>query len=578
MNFITNMRIGTRLAVGFASVLILMLITIAVAVWSLNSVGNKSSTMINDTLVAERNLDQWYGLTSVNSSRTVAVAKSSNPADQKYFQELITTTTKQINDLQKVIEPTITTPEEKTLFADIAEKRKIYIEARTSVFNEKKLNNEEGAQKLVSERLIPAVDIYLSSIKKLAEHQTMQVNKLATNIEDQNKSSIFLLVALGLTALVIGIILSFLIGRSVTRPLSDAVVFAKQIADGDLGTTITIKSTDETGQLLQSLSDMRASLHKTVTEVRTGIETITVASREIASGNADLSSRTESQASSLEQTTASMEELTGTVRQNADSAHEANELVLSASVVAVKGGQVVSQVVGTMGSIKESSRKIVDIIGVIDGIAFQTNILALNAAVEAARAGEQGRGFAVVAEEVRNLAQRSASAPKEIKSLIGDSVEKVDAGSNLVDEAGQTMELIVTSVKKAADLMREITAASQEQSGGIAEVNQAVGQMDEMTQQNAALVEEAAAAAESLQHQAQRLSEAVSVFKLGTASDNLAYQAPIARASVSRPALKTPAKYPTISKSAQSGSVRIASKPSAKASVASNAEDGWEEF
>ncbi len=257
-----------------------------------------------------------------------------------------------------------------------------------------------------------------------------------------------------------------------------------------------------------------ATLQATVIDVRNGVETIAVASRQIASGNADLSSRTESQASSLEETASSMEELTSTVKQNAENARQANQLVVSTADVAVKGGQVVGQVVDTMASIKESSRKISDIIGVIDGIAFQTNILALNAAVEAARAGEQGRGFAVVASEVRNLAQRSAGAAKEIKALIEDSVGKVDAGGKLVDEAGKTMDEIVTSVKRVTDIMSEIAAASQEQSSGIEQVNQAVGQMDEMTQQNAALVEEAAAAAESLQDQASKLAEAVSVFKL----------------------------------------------------------------
>jgi methyl-accepting chemotaxis protein len=275
-----------------------------------------------------------------------------------------------------------------------------------------------------------------------------------------------------------------------------------------------VESRDEAGQLMHALREMNASLAKVVGEVRMGTELIATASGQIASGNQDLSSRTEEQASSLEETAASMEELTSTVKQNADNARQANQLAVSASEVAVKGGSVVSQVVNTMGSINASSKKIVDIIGVIDGIAFQTNILALNAAVEAARAGEQGRGFAVVASEVRSLAQRSAAAAKEIKTLIGDSVEKVEEGSKQVAEAGRTMDEIVGSVRRVTDIMGEITAASQEQTSGIEQINQAISQMDQVTQQNAALVEEASAAAQSLQEQAGSLVQAVSIFKL----------------------------------------------------------------
>ncbi|MEB0140704.1 MULTISPECIES: methyl-accepting chemotaxis protein [unclassified Undibacterium] len=310
------------------------------------------------------------------------------------------------------------------------------------------------------------------------------------------------------------------VSSSITNPLLSALTITQVVAGGDLSQQIESHATDETGQLLTSLKTMNDSLAATVSSIRVATETITVASQEIASGNADLSSRTENQAASLEETASSMETLTATVKQNADNARQANQLVLSASAVAVKGGDVVAQVVATMGSIKDSSRKIVDIIGVIDGIAFQTNILALNAAVEAARAGEQGRGFAVVAAEVRNLAQRSAGAAKEIKALIGDSVEKVDQGGKLVDEAGQTMNDIVASVQHVADIMSEITAASEEQSLGIGQINIAIAQMDEMTQQNAALVEQAAAAAESMEEQAHQLNQAVAVFKLADVAGN----------------------------------------------------------
>jgi methyl-accepting chemotaxis protein len=312
-----------------------------------------------------------------------------------------------------------------------------------------------------------------------------------------------------------------------------------KIAAGDLTVAVQTKANDDSS-LLFGMKTMRDSLAKVVGEVRAGTDAIATASSEIAAGNQDLSARTEQQASSLEETAASMEELTSTVKQNADNARQANQLALSASTVAVKGGSVVSQVVDTMGSINASSKKIVDIIGVIDGIAFQTNILALNAAVEAARAGEQGRGFAVVASEVRNLAQRSAAAAKEIKTLIGDSVDKVDAGSKLVDQAGATMNEVVDSVKRVTDIMAEILAASQEQTSGIEQVNQAITQMDQVTQQNAALVEEAAAAAMSMQEQAGGLSEVVSVFRLDDHQRDQA--APPSRpASINRPAVPVPA-------------------------------------
>ncbi|RXZ32402.1 HAMP domain-containing protein [Oxalobacteraceae bacterium CAVE-383] len=328
-----------------------------------------------------------------------------------------------------------------------------------------------------------------------------------------------------------------LFSRSISRPLDKCVGLAQMVAAGDLTGSIVVSSQDEIGQLLQALKDMNHSLGTIVTEVRLGTDAIAIASGEIATGNLDLSSRTEQQAASLEETASSMEELTSTVKQNSDNANQAKQLANTAAEVATKGGDVVNQVVQTMGSINESSRKIVDIIGVIDGIAFQTNILALNAAVEAARAGEQGRGFAVVASEVRSLAQRSAIAAKEIKQLIGDSVDKVTAGGTLVGQAGSTMVEIVDSIQRVSDIMAEISAAGREQSAGIDQINQAVGQMDNATQQNAALVEQAAAAAASLREQAGRLVQTVSVFKLNDGQDAAPRQLPEVVAG--KPVLKT---------------------------------------
>jgi len=319
----------------------------------------------------------------------------------------------------------------------------------------------------------------------------------------------------GILAVVLGVAVAIWLARNITAPLGYAVRVAKRVAGGDLTANVEVRSKDETGQLMAALKDMNVSLLDIVTRVRAGTDTIATASTEINAGNQDLSSRTEQQASSLEETASSMEELTSTVKQNADNARQANQLAAMASQNAVRGGEVVAQVVDTMASIDASSKKIADIIGVIDGIAFQTNILALNAAVEAARAGEQGRGFAVVAGEVRNLAQRSAAAAKEIKDLIGDSVEKVETGSRLVDQAGATMEEVVGSVKRVSDIISEIAAASDEQRAGIEQVNQAITQMDQVTQQNAALVEQAAAAAEAMQDQAAGLAGLVGTFETG---------------------------------------------------------------
>jgi methyl-accepting chemotaxis protein len=375
--------------------------------------------------------------------------------------------------------------------------------------------NAGQALKVLTTQVAPLQDKWLAGLDRMAALQNQEIGAGISRFKDDSTHATVVMALICAVAMTLAVVVALRLSRSITRPLLRALELAPRVAGGDLTQRVTVGAQDETGQLLRALASMNDSLAATVGAVRTSTESITVASREIASGNADLSSRTEAQASALEQTASSMEELTGTVRQNAQHAQQANQLAVSASAVAAQGGQIVADVVQTMATIKASSYQIVDIIGVIDSIAFQTNILALNAAVEAARAGEQGRGFAVVASEVRNLAQRSAGAAKEIKTLIGNSVEQVDAGGKLVDSAGQTMERIVTAVQQVADFMHDITAASQEQSVGIEEVNRAVGQMDAMTQQNAALVEQAAAAAESMQEQANHLARAVGIFKLG---------------------------------------------------------------
>ena len=511
---IRNLRIGVRLSLGFGLVLALMAIMILTGVARLQDIGSATATMVERDLVRERIATEWIGIIESNGARSAAVVKSNDPAVQAYFKKEMSAYSQRASEIQKQLEDTVTGPEDRKVLDAMLAQRKHFNDIRNEVFKMKEAGNDEMASSAFDSKLGPATVAYSNSIRDLVKYEKSVIDGAAAAIDRNYRSGRALLLGLGAVALLIGITAAWLMARSVTVPLDHAVEAARGVASGDLSRTIVIDSTDEIGQLQQALREMNQSLKNTVREVRTGADTIATASAEIASGNLDLSSRTEEQASSLEETASAVEQLASTVHQTADNARQASTLAQSASSVAVDGGAVVQQVIDTMGAIHASSSRIVDIISVIDGIAFQTNILALNAAVEAARAGEQGRGFAVVATEVRNLAQRSAAAAREIKSLIDDSVDKVGAGTRLVEQAGKTMGQVVDSVQRVSDIVNEISSATQEQSTGIAEVNHAITQMDQVTQQNAALVEEAAAAASAMQEQSTRLAEVVGIFKL----------------------------------------------------------------
>ncbi|MFL6657476.1 MAG: methyl-accepting chemotaxis protein [Massilia sp.] len=509
-----NISIGQRLAFGFGTVIFLLLLLAGLSYLRISSLNQEVATMVDarypktvaangikaDVNEATRSMLNVLIMTDPSQiAKELANIETSNANATKALAELTKTTTDATG--QKIL-------------AEIETVRKRFIPGQKTFVGLINEDKKDDAMVKFMFSLRPQQGKYFEQLDKFVAYQNAEMvtagkEASATTARTQLFIKLLTAIAAGLSLAV-----AFLATRSITRPLKEAVLVAQRVADGDLTSEIEVSSNDETGQMMQALKDMNASLIKIVAEVRAGTNSIAEASSEIASGNLDLSSRTEQQADSLGQTSSSMRELTDTVQQNADNARQANQLAAKASEVAVRGGSVVSHVIETMGSITESSKKIVDIIGVIDGIAFQTNILALNAAVEAARAGEQGRGFAVVASEVRNLAQRSAGAAKEIKALIGDSVTKVREGSTLVEQAGVTMEEVVASVRRVTDIMGEITSASQEQSVGIAHVNTTILEMDETTQQNAALVEEAAAAAASMQDQAANLARVVSVFKL----------------------------------------------------------------
>ena len=457
---------------------------------------------------------QWNGLTETNAVRNQAMILSAEPAVAAAFKDAVNATSAQITELQKKIEAMPLTSADKAQLEKIAGLRKSVIELREKARQLRTDGKAEEAVQMMNAQYLPAMVSYIGAQRELVKMQEQRVLDGQTETENRRQTnSAGILIGLALILVMIFFATLWLV-RSIRVPLAQANDLAARIAQGDLSADLSTAREDEFGDLLRSLAAMKDSLGRMVHQVRQSTDSIATASAEIASGNNDLAQRTEQTSSNLQSTASSMDQLTSTVQQSADNARQASILAANASAVAEKGGAVVKQVVSTMEEINVSSRKIADIIGVIDGIAFQTNILALNAAVEAARAGEQGRGFAVVASEVRSLAQRSAEAAKEIKGLIGTSVEKVASGTKLVSDAGATMSDIVQSVRKVADVIGEITAASNEQSAGIAHVNQAIGNLDQMTQQNAALVEQSAAAAESLRDQAEHMAQAVAVFKI----------------------------------------------------------------
>jgi methyl-accepting chemotaxis protein len=513
MNF-NDLKISNRLTLGFGILTLLFVLMGGISLTKIATVDEAFTKVLDERVprVAELNtVKQQVGQIRV-SMRNMLIMD--DPADLKQQQEAILSARKTIGDALDKLQAGIRTEKGKALLARIVEVHGNSVPPQNKFLDLLAAGNHADAKVHLLTVVRPAQIAYNTAVDELLKFQGELLKESAVNARAAMASVKTAVWTSGAVTVVLAVLIALWIIRSITRPISQAVEVSRAVAAGDLSLQFDAHGKSETAQLLMALKEMQAGLAQVVGTVRHNAESVATASAQIAQGNQDLSTRTEEQASALEETAASMEQLGSTVKQNADNAHQANQLALSASTVAVKGGKVVGQVVDTMKGINDSSRKIADIISVIDGIAFQTNILALNAAVEAARAGEAGRGFAVVAGEVRNLAQRSAEAAKEIKGLIEDSVQRVEHGTELVDQAGVTMNEIVSSIKRVTDIMDKISSASTEQSAGVAQVGEAVAQMDQATQQNAALVEESAAAAESLKQQAQQLVQGVAVFKL----------------------------------------------------------------
>jgi methyl-accepting chemotaxis protein len=582
MNF-SNFKIGARLGSGFAVVLALTLMIGLFSIAKLALVNDATADIATNWLVGTRTLGEYRNL--LNDMRRAEARHVMNSTEDQFAQaeKRISEDKEKADKALKAYADTLNPGEEQTLYAAIQTAQQSYYSAQADLLKISRATqgDREKVRAFYAGASSKAFNDSQAAIQKDVDFQTKGADAAYQSSQSVYSATRNLVIALVAVSIAVGSWLAWAITRSITAPVSEAVRLAERVASGDLTSTIKSESGDEIGQLLRVMSGMTESLVKVVSNVRAGSEGVATASAEIAQGNHDLSGRTESQASALEETAASMEELSSQVKHNADNARQANQLAVSASTVAVKGGEVVGRVVDTMKEINDSSRKISEIIGVIDGIAFQTNILALNAAVEAARAGDQGRGFAVVATEVRSLAGRSADAAKEIKSLINSSVEKVEQGTALVDEAGTTMTEVVSSIRRVSDLVGEISSASSEQAAGVAQVGEAVTQMDHVTQQNAALVEQMAAAASSLRSQAGELVETVAAFKLG-ANDTVARTT--VRSSTPKPAPHKGVERRAIPKVAAkvkpvAPKSMALSKPVVSAKAASTAsDDNWETF